>query len=493
MKTIREFIRRVLTEGKVEDLQKKYVLNGSEHGTLLLKAFNEFVAADPSPTKKYLEWMIKQFLVHEFNSMDITSTIEYFHRNIQRFQKKDINAYKTLKELEDTVKEIESKKSQKISGSGKAKKLYEDENFLLVRPDDKQAVQSYGANTRWCITMKNASYYEDYTSQNIVFYFMIDKKADKENEWSKVAITVYRKEYSESKYFSYEYYNAPDARCDKEEVLQFFDNGSEIGEKFLSLAENDAAHAPLPISVNLQRGTVLPDDEVIELWKNKFDEKARTDKSRVPYYEREKKALASKLTLAQQKKIATIDVYVAAIISLGGYFFEDGGKSGYVVFPKESLDKMEQILKFSNTRRHVQGTYEGIDISIWIEQPRTFIRLDDKKEFNITLIHKGERLADEIMRAESSDGEIVFLYDDREDSTDILVDKKTKQRFSRLTNRYWKRQSDGKEFPRLAWFDRDKTTFMLYDKENLGFIDVELSKNDGIYKDAEQNVYDKVE
>jgi len=69
MKNLSVFIRKVLIEGKVQDLEKKYVINDDDdddtidyENKLLKYSFNQLVNADPSPTKKYLEWMIKQRL-----------------------------------------------------------------------------------------------------------------------------------------------------------------------------------------------------------------------------------------------------------------------------------------------------------------------------------------------------------------------------------------------------------------------------------------------
>ena len=42
---------------------------------------------------------------------DLYPTIGFFHRNMPRFEKKDIAAYKDLKELEDATKDLSLAKS----------------------------------------------------------------------------------------------------------------------------------------------------------------------------------------------------------------------------------------------------------------------------------------------------------------------------------------------------------------------------------------------
>jgi hypothetical protein len=49
---------------------------------------------------------------------------------------------------------------------------------MVIRIDDKPAMVLYGANTRWCTTMKDQTYYEDYVSQGNDFYIVIRKTPD---------------------------------------------------------------------------------------------------------------------------------------------------------------------------------------------------------------------------------------------------------------------------------------------------------------------------
>lgn len=150
----------------------------------------ELKKVDPSGNFKYLKWSIKQ-LEKGTSVNDIIPSIDYFHKNTQKFKKKRIEQYKTLKELEDIVKEISAQRSNrelKKDLKKGAEKLYEDDRYLLVRPDTKEAVMFYGRDTRWCITMKDSDYYEQYIRDNYVFYFLIDKKPKlprrkKNNKW----------------------------------------------------------------------------------------------------------------------------------------------------------------------------------------------------------------------------------------------------------------------------------------------------------------------
>ena len=125
---------------------------------------------------EYKLWIIKQFL--EGNSLnDIMPSIEYFDKNKNSFIKKDINSY-NAKELENEIKDKELNKETKDIDKGKSGRIFENERFFVVRPDNKNACITYGKGTKWCITMKDEKYYESYAEENIAFYFIIDKKAN---------------------------------------------------------------------------------------------------------------------------------------------------------------------------------------------------------------------------------------------------------------------------------------------------------------------------
>jgi len=131
---------------------------------------------DPSGQKhKYLLWIAKQ-LSSGHNSPDISQTLKFFDENPDKFKVRDIHKYKDLKDLEDIVKEFGlSNRQAKAQDKEGAEKIFEDDNLMVIRIDDKPAMVLYGANTRWCTTMKDQTYYEDYVSQGNDFYIVIRK------------------------------------------------------------------------------------------------------------------------------------------------------------------------------------------------------------------------------------------------------------------------------------------------------------------------------
>jgi len=173
---------KLLTEGKLEDLIKKYQDQlGYNFEDWYKTQIEEFYEEDPSPTKKYFTWMSKVFLDRvtkgiETDEYNLIAMIKYFDKNIHKFQKKDIYQYtydEFVNKYEEAISKI-SKKELEISG---VEKLYGDENdrYILVRPKNKEASCKYGANTKWCIASTSLSYFDNY-SENSLFFFVIDRE-----------------------------------------------------------------------------------------------------------------------------------------------------------------------------------------------------------------------------------------------------------------------------------------------------------------------------
>ena len=105
---------------------------------------------------------------------------------------RDVYQYKTLKQLEDAIKSLPtSKRKKQETAKGKAEKIWENDELVIIRPDDKASCVAYGKGSRWCITMQNETYYEQYTSSNVLFYFVL-RKQPKGDRFDKVAFALSR-------------------------------------------------------------------------------------------------------------------------------------------------------------------------------------------------------------------------------------------------------------------------------------------------------------
>jgi hypothetical protein len=121
-------------------------------------------------------------------------------------QEKDLYYWiknKSVAELEQTVSSVEntssSTKKRKQSAQEGAGLVCETEHWKIYHITSFEASQYYGRDTRWCITGINNygdTYWNQYTSQGVAFYFLISKQDyDSRGKFSKIAIAYYTKEH----------------------------------------------------------------------------------------------------------------------------------------------------------------------------------------------------------------------------------------------------------------------------------------------------------
>lgn len=179
-KLIRE--SHLISEGRVEDAKERYP-------DLPQEVFDIFIKEDPSGNYKYLMAICKMWHDAKSNSpfsyrnkdgtKGLMENVTYFHNQIQKFEKKDINQYDNLREFKREVSKAKENLSKGEIKKG-VKKIYEDGNHLVVQPKSHAASCFYGAGTQWCTTMRDYdNYFKNYTSHSSLFYFINKKNGKK--------------------------------------------------------------------------------------------------------------------------------------------------------------------------------------------------------------------------------------------------------------------------------------------------------------------------
>jgi len=230
------------------------------------REIQQLVSADPAGNNKYLLWGLQQ-LANGHNMADLIPTIQFFHNNIQKFPKKNIEQYDDLKEVEDIVKDISlqtSSRQQKQEEKGQAEKLYEDDQYVLIRPDSKDACVYYGRDTKWCITMKNESFYERYAGSNVIFYFLINRNKSRD-ALSKIAFAIQRG--VDNSIVNIDIFNAHDQEIMDKDVSEAVPNYDNLK----AMMKADAINIPKGILVRMTLGEAS--DEEVDEYLSLFDEK----------------------------------------------------------------------------------------------------------------------------------------------------------------------------------------------------------------------------
>ena len=86
----------------------------------------------------------------------------------------DVTSYSTWDEIEQAVSLAEMKLIDKETAK-QIKKIYEDDEWLSLRPLSLEASMKYGANTKWCTTTESGQYYARYSARGVLIY-NINKK-----------------------------------------------------------------------------------------------------------------------------------------------------------------------------------------------------------------------------------------------------------------------------------------------------------------------------
>jgi len=143
---------------------------------------------------KYLDWIVSQLLKGE-SQEELVNSINLFDRKSQALaaEYRDISKFKSLEELNKVLKDLENKVRRTVEVKDEsAKKLFENERYVLIRPDTHLAACSFGSGTRWCITSQEVPHYENYINHNTVIYYLIDKTLPSQNILYKVAFAAKR-------------------------------------------------------------------------------------------------------------------------------------------------------------------------------------------------------------------------------------------------------------------------------------------------------------
>jgi hypothetical protein len=177
----------LLKEGRKEDLKKKYTNKFQDYPDTLDFVLGVSDLVDNN--HKYTDFVLKN--LHPNSSTDeiedVVESVKDFHKYQLNLEKKDINQYKSIDELNRAL-DYSRVKDQEKQLSSQAIKIYEDDKFLVVKPKTEEASCKYGSNTKWCVTSKGSGHFGRYTAGRQSLYFIINKAKSTNKNYSKVAI-----------------------------------------------------------------------------------------------------------------------------------------------------------------------------------------------------------------------------------------------------------------------------------------------------------------
>jgi len=188
-------LKTILLEGRVEDVYTKRISGESPQIEKIY--YDEIVpgSASINPNHKYLDWITKNWSPTDVEGDEITHNLKEillavskFDTQNQRLKIKDLNQYKNLEQLFDTLQELGQTARRTVEISDEVDRIYEDNRFVVVVPKTHKSSCYYGAGTKWCTASKDTdSHFSNYKSSGELYY-IIDKTLPTSSPYYKVAL-----------------------------------------------------------------------------------------------------------------------------------------------------------------------------------------------------------------------------------------------------------------------------------------------------------------
>ena len=166
---------------------KQYI----QSGKLSQDELKKLIEIDPTPTRKFVGWMAKQWVLGNIKDIDdLRNTIEEFNTFLEKgkTKTKDIYQIKSFQDLADEVDQLNK------SGEGISNKELESDydtvidnsDLLIMSPHTHEASRKLGLShfafrdcgdgtkdSSWCTTYKAPDHFNDYYyTNNVTFYYI---------------------------------------------------------------------------------------------------------------------------------------------------------------------------------------------------------------------------------------------------------------------------------------------------------------------------------
>lgn len=152
--------------------------------------FTFLANADPSPNKKFLQWLIGLYLKGNLKLEDVYKASEYLELFLKHGKKipgelRDINRYKNINDLYDVVQQYEEVQTKreinreldaKMHGPEHIDLIYDSPTMKVIQLKSQQAACYFGTNTKWCTAAKRNNQFDSYAKQGPIFVVLVKKE-----------------------------------------------------------------------------------------------------------------------------------------------------------------------------------------------------------------------------------------------------------------------------------------------------------------------------
>ena len=191
----------------IEDIAavKKYYPNITDDIFMYLISLDPTYRDGSNSLGKYGKWILNLYNKGTLSDDDyskIPALLNLFNTYRNRIQNKDLNAYKSVADLDDAVSAVVDDDSmlsdrQKVRfnknvKAGRVKVAaeddydvpFEDDKFIVYVPNTHEASMKLGSGTKWCTAHENPDWYNKYTGNGGKLYIIRDKSSSNLYQYS---------------------------------------------------------------------------------------------------------------------------------------------------------------------------------------------------------------------------------------------------------------------------------------------------------------------
>lgn len=186
MKTFKEYLQEaLLIESKLTDLKTANPDIASD--------IDKYHEQDPTPTKKYLPWLVKQHKAGNLTPNDTIKPVLTAHMNNQSKLKSDHTQYKDYNEMKSDVDDntTDTKSEQKVKAVAGLEKLHDADGIQAFHVKTKAAaIHRYGfgkeQGTPWCIAAKGKADEDEnlFGDEHYGPTYTVEKKGDQNSPYA---------------------------------------------------------------------------------------------------------------------------------------------------------------------------------------------------------------------------------------------------------------------------------------------------------------------
>lgn len=163
-----EKINWILSNQKLYSKLIDRIKNDITTGDLTPQRVLEYFDNSSKAIGKFLPWVVKMYINKEFDMAHldtIRGSLDIFYYNLPKFSNKDINSYRTLNDLNiaiDNIKGVKTSGDKKRDAKKSSKKIFENNKWIIIIPETKEAAIKYGKGTTWCTSAKKDNAFDAY-------------------------------------------------------------------------------------------------------------------------------------------------------------------------------------------------------------------------------------------------------------------------------------------------------------------------------------------